>query len=211
MKKILVIIGLLVLTACSSIKFVDSWRNEEITSFKPKKLLVVGMTDNLTARKLFEEELKKAFLLHNIYAEESTIVFDKTFTKSKKSEAEVDEMIQEIADEGFDAVIISAVKGVDKKITYPSNYYSVGYRWSHFGYYYFRFQDVYYNPGYYESYKVYNVETSIYNLNEGKEKSLVWVGSLNLVDPQTISSTVKKYVTKIIEQLEYENLIEKRS
>ncbi len=208
MKRILVIIGLLVLTACSSIKFVDSWRNEEITSFKPKKLLVVGMTDNLTARKFFEEELKKSFGLRGIYAEESTLVFDKTFTKSKKSEDEVNEMIQEIASKGFDAVVISTVKGVDKKISYPSNYYSVGYRWSHFGHYYFRFQDVYYDPGYYESYKVYNVETSIYNLNEDEGKSLVWVGSLNLVDPQTISSTVKEYVAKIIKQLEIERLIE---
>ncbi|WP_299525890.1 hypothetical protein [uncultured Lutibacter sp.] len=210
MKKIIIIIGLLVFTACSSIKFVDSWRNEEITTFKPKKLLVVGMTDNLTARKFFEEELKEAFALRGIYAEESTIVFDKTFTKSKKSEAEVNEMIQEIANKGFDAVVISTVKGVDKKINYPPNYYSVGYRWSHFGHYYLRFQDVYYNPGYYESYTVYNVETSIYNLNEDESKSLVWMGSLNLVDPQTIAPTVKKYVAKIIRQLEIEKLIEKR-
>ncbi|WP_372793165.1 hypothetical protein [Lutibacter sp.] len=210
MKRIFVIIVLLVFTACSSIKFVDSWRNEEISTFKPKKLLVVGMTDNLTARKFFEEELKKSFGLHGIYAEESTNVFDKTFTKSKKSEDEVNEMIEEIADNGFDAVIISAVKGVDKKISYPSNYYSVGYRWSHFGHYYFRFQDVYYDPGYYESYKVYTVETSIYNLNEDDGKSLVWVGSLNLIDPQTISSTVKEYVAKIIKQLESEKLIEKQ-
>ena len=210
MKKIVLIIGLLVLTACSSIKFIDSWRNEDITFFKPQKLLVVGMTDNLTARKVFEEELKNAFSNRNIYAEESTIVFNKTFTKSKKSEEEIDEMIQSIADEGFDAVIISAVKGVSEQRNYPPNYYSMGYRWSHFGHYYFRFQDVYYNPGYYWSYKVYNVETSIYNLNEDNGKALVWVGSLNLVNPQTISTTVKGYVTKIIKHLERENLIETR-
>jgi len=210
MKKLVLIIGLLVLTACSSIKFIDSWRNEDITFFKPQKLLVVGMTDNLTARKFFEEELKNAFALRNIYAEESTIVFDKTFTKSKKSEEEIDEMIQNITDEGFDAVIISAVKGVSEERSYSPNYYSVGYRWSHFGHYYFKFQDVYYNPRYYESYKVYNVETSIYNLNEANGKALVWVGSLNLVNPQTISTTVKEYVAKIIKQLEHENLIGKR-
>ena len=207
MKKSILIISLLVLTACSSIKFIDSWRNLDITFFKPQKLLVVGMTDNLTARKVFEEELKNAFSNRNIYAEESTIVFDKTFTKSKKSEVEIDDMIQNIADEGFDAVIISAVKGVSEQRSYPSNYYSVNYRWPHFGHYYFRFQDVYYNPGYYGSYKVYNVETSIYNLNEDNGKSLVWVGSLNLVNPQAISTTVKEYVAKIIKQLEHENLI----
>ncbi len=208
MKRILLIIGLLVVAACSSTRFVGSWKNQEINSFKPQKLLVVGITDNLTARKIFEEQLKKAFLLRSIYAEESTIVFDKTFTTSKKTEEEVDQMIQEISDEGFDAVIITAVKGVDEKISYSPNYYTIGYRWSHFGHYYYRFQDVYYTPEYYESYKVYNVETSIYNLNTEDSKSLVWTGSFNLINPQSISSTIKDYVAKIINRLEHEKLID---
>tara|TARA_R110001583_G_scaffold82774_2_gene219323 strand:+ start:2642 stop:3148 length:507 start_codon:yes stop_codon:yes gene_type:complete len=168
------------------------------------------MTENLTARKIFEEELKEAFKLRNIYAEESTIVFDESFTNSKRSEDEIDEMIQEISKEGFDAVIITAVKGVDERKNYASNYYTVDYLWSRFGNYYYRFQDVYYTPEYYESYKVYNIETSLYNINKKESKSLIWVGSFNLVNPQTISTTVKDYVAKIIKQLENENLIEKR-
>ena len=210
MKRILIIIGLLALAACSSTRFVGSWKNQEISSFKPQKLLVVGITDNLTARKIFEEELRKAFLLRSIYAEESTIVFDETFTTSKKTEEEVNQMTQGISDKGFDAVIITAVKGVDEKRSYSPNYYTIGYRWSHFGHYYYRFQDVYYTPEYYESYKVYTIETSIYNLNEEDSKSLVWTGSFNLINPQSISSTIKDYVDKIVRQLEKENLIEKR-
>lgn len=209
MKKIIVSIGLLVLVACSSIKFVDSWRNKEITSFKPQKLLVVGITDNLTARKIFEEELKSSFLLRGIHTEESIIVFDDAFTKSKKSEQEINKMIQEISKKGFDTVIITSVKGIDEKRTYSSSYFTIRYPWSHFGHYYFRFQDVYYTPEYYEPYKVYIVETSIYNINEKDNKSLIWVGSFNLVNPQTISSTVKDYVSKIVKQLERENLIDK--
>ena len=207
MKKIVYIIGLLVVVACSSTKFIDSWKNKEVTSFKPQKLLVVGITDNLTARKIFEEELKKAFISRNIYAQESVIIFDDTFTKSKKSEGEIDEMIKKISNDGFDAVIITAVKGVDEKRSYNTNYYSDNRRWSHFGYYYFRFQDVYFTPEYYKTYKIYNVETSIYNINEKDNKSLIWVGSFNLINPQTISPTIKDYVVKIIKQLEYEKLI----
>ena len=210
MRKIFLLVGVLFFASCSSIKFIDSWKNQEINTFKPQKLLVVGMTDNLTARKIFEEKLKEAFKLRNIYAEESTIVFDEGFTNSEKSEEEINKMTQQIIKKGFDAVIITAVKGVDERRNYFSNYYAVGYRWSHFGNYYFRFQDVYYTPEYYESFKVYNIETSIYNMNEEDKKSLVWVGSFNLMNPQTISTTVKDYVAKIIKRLECENLIEKR-
>lgn len=209
MRKILLTIGLSLLTACSSIRFVDNWKNPEINSFNPKKLLVVGMTDNLTARKIFEEELKKSFQQRDINAVESTNVFGKNFTISKKSEKEIDKMIQEISHEGFDTVIITSVKGVNERISYPANYYAVGYRFSRFGHYYYAFQDVYYNPEYYESYKVYNVETAIYNICADETKSLVWVGALNLSNPQTISETVKDYVARIIKQLEYEKLIKK--
>ena len=208
MKRIALFIGMLLLSACSSTRFLDSWRNSEIISFEPKKMLVIGMTDNLTARKIFEEKLKNAFVLRNIYAMESTDVLDNGFTTSKKSEQEIDKMLKRIADEGFDTVVITSVKGVDERVNYQTEYYpNIGYRWSRFGRYYYWYQDIYYRPQYYNTYKVFNVETVIYNINEDDTKSLVWVGALNLVDPQTISSSVNDYVESIIKQLEKENLI----
>lgn len=211
MKRIALFIGILLFSACSSTRFVDSWKNQEITSFEPKKMLVIGMTDNLTARKIFEEKLKNAFVLRNIYAVESTGIIDGTFTTSKKSEEEIDEMIKKLAKQGFDTVVITSVKGVDERVDYHTEYYpSIGYRWSRFGRYYYWYQDIYYTPRYYETYNVYHIETSIYNLNGAENKSLIWVGSFKVVDPQTISVTVKDYVDRIINQLETEQLIRKR-
>ncbi|MBE0424012.1 MAG: hypothetical protein IBX66_08745 [Lutibacter sp.] len=208
MKRIALFIGILLVSACSSTRFVDSWKNKEITSFEPKKVLVVGITDNLTARKLFEEKLKNAFILRNIYAAESMAVLNYGFTASKKSEEEIDKMIKKIADDGFDTVVITSVKGVQEKVNYSAYYYpAIGYRWSRFGRYYYWYQDIYYTPRYYDYYKVYNVETVIYSINEDDTKSLVWVGAMNLVDPQKINTAVNDYVNSIINQLEKENLI----
>ena len=209
MKRVaLLFIGILLVSACSSTRLVDSWKNPELVSFEPKKMLVVGITDNLTARKIFEEKLKNAFILRNIYAVESMAILNDGFTGSKKSEEEIDKMVKKIADQGFDTVVITSVKGVDERVDYSTYYYpTIGYRWSRFGRYYYWYQDIYYRPQYYDSYKVYNVETVIYNINADDTKSLVWVGALNLVDPQSITSTVNEYVNKIIKQLEREKLI----
>ncbi len=208
MKKAVLFIGMLLLSACSSTRFVDSWKNKEITSFEPKKVLVVGITDNLTARKIFEEKLKNAFILRNIYAVESMAVLDNGFTSSKKNEEEIDKMIKKIGNEGFDTVVITSVKGVDERTSYRTEYYpTIGYRWSRFGRYYYWYQDIYFTPEYYDSYKIYNVETVIYSINEDDTKSLVWVGAINLVDPQTINATVNDYINSIIKQLEKEKLI----
>ena len=210
MKYIGFLIGFLILTACSSTRFVDSWKNREITKFDPEKVLIIGMTDNLTARKIFEEELKFAFTKRNINAHESSIVFDNTFTSSEKSEEEIDAMKDELIADGFDAVVVTAVVGVDDKREYrPGQYYPMGYSWYRFGRYYFRYQRMYYDPGYYKDYRVYHVETSIYNIKEDKDKSLIWVGAFDIVDPSSISSTVNDYVERIVRQLEKEGLIDR--
>ena len=62
--------------------------------------------------------------------------------------------------------------------------------------------------GYYNDYRVYHVETSIYNIKEDEDKSLVWVGSFDIVDPSSISATVNDYVERIVRQLEKEGLVD---
>lgn len=195
--------------SCSSTKFVDSWKNEEVKVFKPDKLLIIGMTDNLTARKIFEEELAKAFIKRGVNVKQGIDIFNNSFTNTKKTEEEINAMIRELSKDGYDAVIITAVKGEDEKRSFNESYYTVDYKWARFGRYYYRFQDIYYTPNYYETYTVYHVETSIYNINEDENKSLVWVGAFDIVNPQKISSTVKSYTSKIIKQLEMENLIKR--
>lgn len=209
MKNFISIISLFIICSCSSTRFVDSWKNPEIITFNPEKVMVVGITNNLTARKIFEEELSHAFMNRNINAIQSTSILNDNFTSSRKSEEEINNFVQKISKQGFDAVVITSVKGVEKKRNYYNNYHTFGVRWARFGKYYYLYQDIYYNPNYYEEYKVYHVETSIYNINEEDGKSLVWVGALDLVNPRTITPTVNDYVSRIIKQLEHEKIIKK--
>jgi hypothetical protein len=210
-KTTLVLIGILTVLSCSSTRFVDSWRNKEVTLFQPRKLLVIGMTDNLTARKIFEEALKNSFISHGIEAHESSLAIDASFTANKKSEEEIEALKEKLLASGYDAAIITAVVGVDDKSRYGSGQYTVGYHWYRFGRYYYRFQNIYYTPEYYEAYKVYHIETSIYNLREAEDRSLVWVGTFDIVDPDRITATVRDYVDRIIKELEGEGLIMKLS
>lgn len=206
-KSIVLAILVLPFLSCSSTRFIDSWKSEEIGNFSPDKLLVVGMTENLTARRIFEENLKLEFQERGINAYESSGVLDQSFTETRRTEEEIEAMGTDLLAKGFDAVIITAVIGVDEKTNYRPGYYDVGYHWYRFGRYYYRYQDIYYNPGYYDDYRVYHVETSIYNLREEAAKSLVWVGTFDIVDPHGIRGTVESYVGRIVKQLESEQLI----
>lgn len=207
MKIILSVLTVLFLVSCSSTKIVDTWTNQEHLNYKPKKVLIVGVTENLTARKLFESKLKDEFTARGINAVESYNVFKPTFTNAKQTEEEIDEEVKRVSDNGFDSVLISAVKGVDEKVTYSGDAYRTNYYWRRFGRYYYLYQAVYFDRGYYEKYNVYHIEASLYNLKENNDKSLVWVASYDIVDPNTINTTINDYVNAIIKSLEKENII----
>lgn len=207
MKIILSVLTVLFLVSCSSTRIVDTWTNQEHLNYKPKKVLIVGVTENLTARKLFESKLKDEFTARGINAVESYNVFKPTFTNAKQTEEEIDEEVTRVSNNGFDSVLISAVKGVDEKVTYSGDAYRTNYYWRRFGRYYYLYQDVYFDRGYYEKYNVYHIEASLYNLKENNDKSLVWVASYDIVDPNTINTTINDYVNAIIKSLEKENII----
>ncbi|NJB70371.1 hypothetical protein GGR42_000833 [Saonia flava] len=207
MKKIVWFTVILFMMSCSSTRFVESWKNPEIRTFNPNKLLVVGMTNNLTAKKIFEENLKNALVQRSLNSVESSEVLGVAFTESKKSEEEIQQMIDQLGMEGFDAVMITAVKGIDENRAYNRGYYSYGNHYVRFGRYYYRYQDIYYNPGYYDDYKIYHVETSIYGFDVDENKSLIWVGSFDITNPQAMGTTIDDYVKKIVLQLEIEGLI----
>jgi len=207
MKNIIYLYFVLFLSGCSSTKMVDSWKSEEYTNYQPKKVLIVGITQNLTARKLFEDQLKNEFLSRNIEAVESFEVFESSFTSAKQTEEDITKEVEKLSNKGFDAVLISAVKGVDEKTTYSGDTFVRDYYWRRFGRYYYLYQDAYFVEGYYNKYKVYNIEAALYDLKSDNEKSLVWVASYNIVDPKKIDTTVNDYVSVIIASLEKEGYI----
>ena len=207
MKALIYISVLLLLTSCSATRMTDTWVNKEYTNYQPKKVLIVGLTDNLTARKLFEEQLKTELTKRGVQASESYDIFKPTFTSLKQTEEAIEKEVKIITNEGFDAILISAVKGVDEKVSYSGDTYLRNYYWRRFGRYYYLVQDVHLVEGYYNKYKIYHIEASLYNLKENNDKSLVWVASYDLVDPNRLNTTVTNYVTAIIRSLQDQQII----
>lgn len=207
MKRFVGILIMLLLLNCSTTRLVDSWYNNTYKTYTPKKVLVVGLTDNLIARKMFEDRLASEFKNRNINAIQSYDIFQTTFINEKQTEENIQKEVDRISKNGFDAVLISAVKGVNEKIVYSTDIYGNNSYWRRFGRYYYIYQDVYFDPGYYEKYNIYNIEATLYDLKESEHKSLVWVASYKMVDPKSVDKSVKDYVKEIITSLEKESII----
>lgn len=193
--------------SCSSTRITESWRNPSYPNYQPKKILLLGVTKNLTARTIYEEKLKKAFIDRGIEAAESLQIFEPSFTNLKQTEENIQIEVDSLSKKGFDAILISTVLGVDEKTTYDLDFYNYGPYNNHFNKYYFLNQDPYHLNRQYENYKVYHIEILLFNLINNTEKSLVWVASYDIVDPKKMNATIKDCVTAIVFSLEEEGLI----
>ncbi len=207
MKKLIILILIALVSSCTSTQLTDSWKNPDIETYAPSKVLVVGLTSNIEAKQKFETKLKEEFLMRGTDAYTSFEVFPKSFKTEKLTEHELDSLEQQLSQDGFDTIIFSKVVGSEDKIAYTKNFDVYDETFIKFKEDYLRYQDSFYNPEYYEEYTVYHAETSVFCICPTKERELLWKGSINIVDPQSIDKTVNDYIELMIEALEAEQLL----
>jgi len=210
MKNLLSILLVFVLVSCSSTQLVNNWKNPDIDTFEPTKILIVGMTSNKSARKKFEKQFKKEYLSRGIEAVTSLEMFGKSFNDDKKSEIELKEMENKLINNGFNSILFTKVIGVEDKILFSERYDAFENTHRQFRDDYYDNQDIYYNRSYYEKYKVYHAETSLYCICSGKDRDLIWKGYIDIIDPSSVKETVDDYINLVLFVLEEQQLINKK-
>ncbi|WP_178988336.1 hypothetical protein [Winogradskyella schleiferi] len=205
----LVWIGLLIFN-CSSTSLTKRWTNPNYKSFVPKNILVIGVTPDLNVRKDFEFQFIKELNARQINALQSHVVFEKSFQNSKKTEAEIEAELNKLISTGYDAILISVVKGVENNVSYSGKSSKLDYRLRKFIGYYLANQDTYFNQTHFDRYNVYTIETSLYSLKNDSDKSRIWSCTYDIIDPKNIKKTTDKYVKVVIKSLEKEGFISKK-
>lgn len=207
MKFIKIILLSLIIVSCSTTELVDNWKNPDIDTYSPNKVLIVGMTSNIEARKQFEKQLQDEYASRGIESVMSLEFLESSFTSKKKTEEDLKALENSLIIDGFDTILFTKVIGVEDKITYKEGYDDYDSTYRRFKEDYLRYQDAFYNPDYYEEYTVYHTETSMYCICPTKDRELIWKGYIDIMDPQSINETVNDYVRLVVVVLEEQQLI----
>lgn len=207
MKYTIVILLGLFIVGCSTTELVENWKNPDIESYSPNKVLLVGMTSNVEARRQFEKQLQNEYASRGIESVMSLELFESTFTTDKKTEEELKRLENNLINDGFDTVLFTKVIGVQDEIAYKKNYDDYDSTYRKFSDDYLKYQDAFYNPDYYEEYTVYHTETSMYCICPTKDRELIWKGYIDIMDPESINVTVNDYVRLVIVVMEELQLI----
>jgi hypothetical protein len=165
------------------------------------------MTQNQEARADFEDKLKQEFEKRNVEAMGSLDVFDVNFTDSRKTEQELDNVEQSLLDKGFDAILFTKIIGSEDRRSFMKTISSWDNYQGRFNDDYLTHQEIYYDEGYYDIFTIYHAQTTLYCICEGKERAMIWRGSIDITDPKNIEKSVKDYIKLVVLALEDQDLI----
>ena len=194
------------MTSCATVKVLDSWQGDNLSSLEGKAILVVARTDNPQARIAFEEAMANDLRKAGMNATESYLKFSNHNPNEKMEEGTMKVLIEK---EGFYGVVMSVVKDYNESlVTEESGGYYAGGTTYYGGYpgYYGGFYGYYNSPRSYSTYgnyvpsttttrvsKSYILETLIYNLDEPEGKQLIGVVTSQIIDPSSVTKTAKEY------------------
>ena len=109
MKKTLLLMTVFLLFNCSSTQLVESWKNPNIDTYEPYKVLVVGLTSDKVARLEFEEKLKTELELRGSEAMTSLSVLDTAGKTDKMTETELETLESQLIEDGFDTILLTKI------------------------------------------------------------------------------------------------------
>jgi len=201
----LLVIGLLF--SCSSSELVENWKNPDIDNFEAQKVFVIGITADLKNRKSFENKLTSVLKKNGVNAVKSLDFFENFYSKSPKTEEELLELEEELLQEGFDAILLSKVVGIEEKITMVSAIRNIDRTFKSFRDDYYQNQEIYYDQDYYSAYKVFHAQSTLYCICPEKERETIWRGTIDITEPETVKKAINDYVRVLIWALREQKLL----
>lgn len=192
---------------CNSSELVENWKNPAIDSFESEKVLVIGITSDNRNRKMFEKKLADQLKKNGVQAETSLVFFQKSFTTSPKTEQELIALETQLVAQGFDAILLSKVIGIEDKMTIVNAYKDLDKTFRGFKEDYYHNQEIYHNEDYYEEYRIFHAESSLYCICPDTARELIWKGSIDVTAPDNTKKAIQDYVKVLIWALKEQKLL----
>jgi hypothetical protein len=196
--KLLPIIALFVMSACTSSQITHSWKSE-VPSKNYNKILVLALSreSDVPTRQKMEDHLAGDLRARGYYALSSLRVYGPREYRQMKEEAVVDKL----QNSGFDAIITIVLLNKEKERFYVPGrpYYSpyVGYYRQFWGYY-TTIYDRIYAPGYYVINTKYFWESNLFDISS---KELIYSVHTESFDPSSSDMLAHEYGKMIVKDM----------
>src|ERR1700747_1752351 len=199
---------LLLAVNAKSVKMITSWFNPNYEGQTFHKILVIGVAQNLEVRADFENEMPPQIARPGI----ETIPGNHILLRPDPDvKLDLDYLRGQIRDNHIDAVVVSRLLKVEKKVTsIPSLTYIAPYPYyySFYGYLGAVYPTVY-DPGYTREDTTVSVETNVYATGK-PDGDLVWNGVSKSFNPKSAKKMADGLVKEVPKQMENDGMLPRK-
>ena len=207
---VLLSLTLIVFSACgtsSGTRITGSWQKPDTEAQKFDMIMVLGMSDNVTARGLAEQAIVGRLSEEGFHAMQGISLISPAALKELRGQREEGKKLLE--KNGIDGVLIISVLDVKEEEYYVpgTSYYQPMTLHPYYGGYYGYWTTVYdrvYTPGYYESSTEIFLESNLYDVNT---EELLWSAQSKTENPESIPELVRAYADLLVTDLLAKNVI----
>ena len=191
----------LLFSACATTQIINQWSDPSYTSASFKRIMVIGVSQQDSIRRTFEDEFVAQLKAHGIDAVPSYLFIPEA------GQVEESRLKEAVRQAGAHAAIITRLVRVEKKAQMTPGRYGP---YPGFGFYrwYSNAWVGFYEPPRLNFYDIYISETSLYDVINDR---LVWSGIAKTTDLGDIQKEIKEYVQTVIEALSERNFLSKPS
>ncbi len=196
---LLIILSVGFLISCASTQVTGAWKDADYNK-KLSNVLVIGVSDNMTTRRLYEDTLVSKFRKNGVKAVSAAAITPPGKKFNKETIKEI------IKDKSFDAVIITRLIRLQNETQYvpPTNYVSAGPHYGSMYGYYDRAYGMAYDPGYMVDITIASLETNIY---ETAGEKLIWSMTTESFSPDQLDKIISELESLIFDKLSKDSLI----
>ena len=200
-------IFLLCVTAVScapSTTLVQQWADPSYTDAPASSMVIIAVSDTERRVKIWESAFSTALGRTSV-----TPVLGSTLVPIGAA-AEEEVLMKAIRESNADLVALTRLVSVDREETYipgSTSYYAPASAAYGFYPYYYSSVDVVSTPGYYQTDKIYTLETNVYDV--GTEK-LIWSGVTETVNPETGQDGATDVAMTIVDDMLKSKILKKK-
>ena len=171
----------LIVGACASTRPVMEWRDEGFSG-QLNHILVIAAADQMTQRHSIEDDYVEALTAVPVTAVPSYTLMDSGLELSRET------VEAAIAGQGFDAVLVTRLLGVEEVEEYQPPVHYDHYRSYHR---YYQRSLNYSSPGYYRKYKILTLETNLYST---VTRDLIWSMQSETIDASAPQDVIEAQI-----------------
>ena len=197
------LIATLLISACgTTTSITSSYKAAGVTQVSYKKIFVAALTANSAVKQTVENELSRYMGTKGITTVKSSDVFPPDF-HSSGNDKNKDTILAKVRATNCDGIFTIALVNKETQTSYVQGSGPVG-PYGTFGMYYGYGYGSFYSPGYYQTDKIYYIQTNIF---DAKTEKLIWSAQSKTYNPDSLDDFLKGYEQAITDQIIKDGLV----